>query len=83
MVYVTVWNVLDVERMAAAILTAPDGVIEILPHGRFQERQAEMIVEQRAEVFLPHFAPRAARLKKIHEAVFLLEIEVVRNGMQI
>lgn len=57
MVDVKVWNVLDVERVAAVILTASGGVIEILSHGRFQERQTEMIVEQRAEVFLPYFAP--------------------------
>jgi len=69
MVDVTVWNVLDVERVAAVVLTVPGGVIEILPHGRFQERQAEMIVEERAEVFLPYFPSRASRFEKIHEAV--------------
>jgi hypothetical protein len=67
--------------VAAFARNLPGGVRQILPHGRFQERQTEVIVEQRAEVFLPDFVPRASRFKKIHEAVFLLEIEAVRNSM--
>jgi len=69
MVAGTAWKESGAERAAAFDRKAPRDVRQILSHSRFQKRQAEALVEQRAEVFLPDFAPRASRFKKIQEAV--------------
>jgi hypothetical protein len=67
MVAGTAWKESGAERVAQFGRNSSGGVIQILSHCRFQERQAEVIVEQRAEVFLPDFAPRASRFKKISD----------------